>query len=128
MAFTLIILAQPKFMTERIYFRREYASRYYSWFPWAVSAVLVEIPYILFYAASFMCGLYWTAGMSNEAEAGGFFYLHFLMVVLWAVTLGFIIASVSELPTLAAVRIVPTKKKSTHSLLSFTNHLYYTSH
>ncbi|ORZ21210.1 ABC-2 type transporter-domain-containing protein [Absidia repens] len=103
MAFTLIILAQPKFMIERMYFRREYASRYYSWFPWAVSAVLVEIPYILFFAAAFMCGLYWTAGMSGEAEAGGYFYLLFLLVVLWAVTLGFIIAAVCEIPTLASV-------------------------
>ncbi|KAI8338366.1 ABC-2 type transporter-domain-containing protein [Chlamydoabsidia padenii] len=103
MAFTLIILAQPKFMIERTYFRREYASRYYSWLPWAISAVLVEIPYILFYAAAFMCGLYWTAGMSTEPQAGGFFYLHFLMVVLWAVTLGFIIAAIAEVPTLASV-------------------------
>ncbi|CAO3587861.1 unnamed protein product [Absidia cylindrospora] len=103
MAFTLIILAQPKFMIERMYFRREYASRYYSWFPWAVSAVLVEIPYILFFAAAFMCGLYWTAGMNGEAQAGGYFYLLFLLVVLWAVTLGFIIAAVCEIPTLASV-------------------------
>ncbi|KAI8092617.1 ABC-2 type transporter-domain-containing protein [Halteromyces radiatus] len=103
MAFTLIILAQPKFMIERMYFRREYASRYYSWFPWAVSAVLVEIPYILFFAAAFMCGLYWTAGMSNTPESCGYFYVLFLMVVLWAVTLGFIIAAIAEMPTMAAV-------------------------
>ncbi|CAO3630281.1 unnamed protein product [Cunninghamella blakesleeana] len=103
MAFTLIILAQPKFMTERLYFRREYASRYYSWLPWAVSAILVEIPYIIFYAAIFMFGLYWTSGMSTESEAGGYFYILFLFLVFWAVSLGFIIASIAEIPTMAAV-------------------------
>ncbi|KAI8062097.1 ABC-2 type transporter-domain-containing protein [Gongronella butleri] len=103
MAFTIIILAQPKFMIERMFFRREYASRYYSWLPWAVSAVLVELPYILFYAALFMCTLYWTTAMTNTAEACGYFYVIFLMVVFWAFTLGFIIAAIAEFPTMAAV-------------------------
>jgi ABC-type multidrug transport system permease subunit len=125
MAFTIIILAQPKFMTERIYFRREYASRYYSWLPWSISAVLVEVPYsklcplelprpdplthslffliVLFYSAFFMFGLYWTSGMKNTSEAVGYIYLVFSTVVTWSATLGYIIASVAESGTMAAV-------------------------
>ncbi|KAI8969237.1 ABC-2 type transporter-domain-containing protein [Mycotypha africana] len=103
MAFTLIFLAQPKFMTERTYFRREYASRYYSWFPWAVSAVLVELPYVVFFAACFMFGFYWTSGMSTASAACGYFYISFVMIVCWAVTLGFVLAAVSESPTMAAL-------------------------
>ncbi|KAI8332054.1 ABC-2 type transporter-domain-containing protein [Chlamydoabsidia padenii] len=103
MAFTIIILAQPKFMTERVYFRREYASRYYSWFPWAISAVLVEVPYILFYSACYMFGLYWTSGMKNQSEAVGYFYVTFCVVVTWAATLGYIIASIAESGTTASV-------------------------
>ncbi|KAI9007573.1 ABC-2 type transporter-domain-containing protein [Phycomyces nitens] len=103
MAMTLIILAQPKFMTERLFFRREYASRYYSWFPWGISTVLVEIPYIFVFSAFFMFCFYWTAGMSTETEAGGYFYIMFVFIVLWAVTLGFVIAAAAELPTMAAV-------------------------
>ncbi|KAI8376931.1 ABC-2 type transporter-domain-containing protein [Blakeslea trispora] len=102
-AMTLIILAQPAFMTERTYFRREYASRYYSWLPWGVSAVLVEIPYIFFFAAAFMVGFYWTAGMTNVSEACGYFYVTYVVFICWAVTLGFNIAAVAELPTMAAV-------------------------
>ena len=103
MCFTMIILAQPKFMTERMYFRREYASRYYGWFPWAVSAILVEIPYVIFFAATFMFGFYWTAGMQNTAAACGYFYITFVALVCWAVTLGFVIAAVAEQPTMAAL-------------------------
>ncbi|KAI8997800.1 ABC-2 type transporter-domain-containing protein [Pilobolus umbonatus] len=103
MAMTMIILAQPKFMTERVYFRREYASRYYSWFPWAISAIMVEVPYIIFFAATFMFGFYWTAGMTNTSEACGYFYITFVVLVCWAITLGFNIAAVSEFPTMAAV-------------------------
>ncbi|KAL0075492.1 ABC-2 type transporter-domain-containing protein [Phycomyces blakesleeanus] len=103
MAMTLVILSQPKFMTERLFFRREYASRYYSWLPWGVSTVLVEIPYVFVFAASFLFCFYWTTGMSNTAEAGGYFYIMVVFLVLWAVTLGFVIAAASELPTMAAV-------------------------
>ncbi|KAG1471749.1 hypothetical protein G6F56_001944 [Rhizopus delemar] len=103
MAFTLIILAQPKFMIERTFFRKEYASRYYSWATWALSMILVEIPYILVFAAVFMFGFYWTVGMKNTAEACGYFYIIFVAMISWAVTLGFVIAATSELPTMAAV-------------------------
>ncbi|ORX47211.1 hypothetical protein DM01DRAFT_1339227 [Hesseltinella vesiculosa] len=103
MAFTIIILAQPKFMIERMYMRRDLASKYYSWLPWGISALLVEIPYIFVYSALFMCTLYWTSGMSNTAEACGYFYILFSMLVLWAYTLGFIIAGFCEVPTMAAV-------------------------
>ncbi|KAG1495472.1 hypothetical protein G6F46_007714 [Rhizopus delemar] len=103
MAMTMIILAQPKFMTERIYFRREYASRYYGWLPFGISAILVELPYIFFFAAAYMCGFYWTAGMTNTPQACGYFYITFVVLVCWAVTLGFVIAAVAELPTMAAV-------------------------
>ncbi|CDS09454.1 hypothetical protein LRAMOSA10814 [Lichtheimia ramosa] len=103
MAFTLIILAQPKFMTERLYFRREYASRFYSWLPFAISAILVEIPYIIFYCACFMGGIYWTAGLMNTPEACGFFYIMLVGFVFWAVTLGFVIAAIAESPVMASV-------------------------
>ncbi|KAI9277795.1 ABC-2 type transporter-domain-containing protein [Sporodiniella umbellata] len=103
MAFTMVILAQPKFMTERTFFRKEYASRYYSWVTWGLSAILVEIPYALFFAAIFMFGFYWTVGMKNTPEACGYFYIMFAIMISWAVTLGFVIAAIAELPTMAAV-------------------------
>ncbi|KAI8969248.1 ABC-2 type transporter-domain-containing protein [Mycotypha africana] len=103
MAFTLIFLAQPKFITERTYFRREYASRYYSWLPWAISAILVELPYIIFFAAFFMFGFYWTTGMRNTSEACGYFYIAFVVLVFWSVSIGFVLAAISESPTTAAL-------------------------
>lgn len=101
MANILIILAQPKFMTERLYFRREYASRYYGWVPFGLSAILVEIPYIIVFSTLFMCGFYWTAGLQNTSEACGYFFIMLVFFVFWAVSLGFVIASVAEIPTLA---------------------------
>lgn len=62
-------------MVERLYFRREYASRFYGWMPFAFAAILVEVPYIFVFSAFFMCGMYWTAGLVNTSEAVGYFYL-----------------------------------------------------
>jgi ABC-type multidrug transport system permease subunit len=90
-------------MTERQWFRREYASKYYGWAPFALSSILVEIPYILVLSALFMGGFYWTAGLKNTPEACGFFYIFLCIFVFWAVSFGFLIASVSESPTVAAV-------------------------
>ncbi|KAI9314279.1 ABC-2 type transporter-domain-containing protein [Dichotomocladium elegans] len=103
MANFMIILAQPKFMTERLYFRREYASRFYGWAPFAFSTILVEIPYIIVFAAFFMFGMYWTAGLVPTSEATGYFYIMLLVFVFWSVLLGFNIASIAENPTLAGV-------------------------
>lgn len=83
-------------MTERLYFRREYASRYYSWLPFGLTSILVEIPYVLVFSAFFMCGFYWTAGLVNRPENCGYFYLIVIFFIFWAITLGFLIAAISR--------------------------------
>jgi ABC-type multidrug transport system permease subunit len=50
-----------------------------------------------------MGGFYWTAGLKNTPEACGFFYIFLCIFVFWAVAFGFLIAAVSESPTVAAV-------------------------
>ncbi|KAG0172189.1 hypothetical protein DFQ30_011013 [Apophysomyces sp. BC1015] len=97
-----LMLCQPKFMMERSYFRREYASRYYSWLPWSVSIVLVEIPYILVYSAFYTCCFYWTAGMQNDFQSVIYFYITFNVILLWSITLSFVIGAYTESPNVAA--------------------------
>ncbi|CEG74916.1 hypothetical protein RMATCC62417_10044 [Rhizopus microsporus] len=103
MALTLIILAQLKFMGERLYFRREYASGYYGWLPFGISVILVEIPYVLVLVTAYMCGFYWSAGMTNTAESCAYFFAILLVLVCWAITIGFAIAATVELPMTAAM-------------------------
>ncbi|KAI8366704.1 ABC-2 type transporter-domain-containing protein [Radiomyces spectabilis] len=103
MSNALIILAQPRFMQERMWFRREYASKYYGWAPFALSCILVEIPYLLFFSAIFLCCFYWTAGLQNESSRVGFFYIHFAVFMMYSVSLGFMIAAFSSTPPMAAV-------------------------
>ncbi|KAI8147471.1 ABC-2 type transporter-domain-containing protein [Fennellomyces sp. T-0311] len=103
LGYMMIILAQPKFMTERKYFRREYASRFYGWGPFAISSILVEIPYILFLCALYMFCLYWTAGFLNTSEACGHYYLMLVLFIFWAVSLGFVLGGLTEEAYIAAI-------------------------
>ncbi|KAF7723960.1 hypothetical protein EC973_001476 [Apophysomyces ossiformis] len=103
MSNALIILAQPRFMQERMWFRREYASKYYGWAPFALSCIFVEIPYIIFLATIFLFCFYWTAGLDNISDRVGFFYIHFIVFLLYSVSLGFMIAAFSSTPPMAAV-------------------------
>ncbi|KAI8143007.1 ABC-2 type transporter-domain-containing protein [Fennellomyces sp. T-0311] len=101
--YMMIVMAQPKFMTERLYFRREYASRYYGWVPFAISSILVEVPYILFLCALYMCSVYWTVGFVNTSEASGYYYLLLMAFIFWSVTFGFILGGLTENPFVAAI-------------------------
>ncbi|OZJ04704.1 hypothetical protein BZG36_02532 [Bifiguratus adelaidae] len=103
MSNSLIILAQPRYMAERQWFRREYAGKYYSWAPFALSCILVELPYIIVLAAFFLFCFYWTAEMNQGSDRIGFFYIHFVFFVFYAVSLGFLIAAFSTTQTMAAV-------------------------
>ncbi|KAI9265133.1 ABC-2 type transporter-domain-containing protein [Phascolomyces articulosus] len=103
LAYMMITMGQPKFMGERVFFRREYASRFYGWVPYAMSAIIVEIPYILFLCFLFMIGIYYTVGLADTSEAAGYYYLMTVLFVVWAVTMGFILGGLTENPYIAAV-------------------------
>ncbi|KAI8140090.1 ABC-2 type transporter-domain-containing protein [Fennellomyces sp. T-0311] len=96
MAETLIRAVQPMFLMERSYFRRDYASRYYGWLPFSISIIMVEIIYVLVLAAIFLCITYWTIGFASTSATVGYFYIMLAVKVIWAVTLGLVLASLTE--------------------------------
>ncbi|KAI8968506.1 ABC-2 type transporter-domain-containing protein [Mycotypha africana] len=103
MSNAMIILVQPRFMQERLWFRREHASKYYGWAPFALSCLLVEIPYLIVFGTIFLFCFYWTAGLENTSDRVGFFYIHFIVFLCYSVFLGFNIAAFSSTPPMAAV-------------------------
>ncbi|KAG2223863.1 hypothetical protein INT45_012736 [Circinella minor] len=103
MANSLIVLVQPRFMEERQWFRREHASKYYGWMPFALACVLVEIPYIWCFDALFLFCFYWTAGLQNTSDRIGYFFLLFGTFLGFSISFGLLIAAFSTTPTMAAV-------------------------
>ncbi|KAI7870736.1 ABC-2 type transporter-domain-containing protein [Spinellus fusiger] len=103
MSNSLIVLAQPRFMQERVWFRREHAAKYYGWAPFAFSCILVELPYIIFLSTIFLVCFYWTVGLDTTADRIGYFYIHFNVFLFYSVSLGYTIAAFSNTPSMAAV-------------------------
>ncbi|CEP18981.1 hypothetical protein [Parasitella parasitica] len=100
---TVIILVQPRYMQERTWFRREYASKYYGWSPFALSCILVEVPYLVFLSAVFLICYYWTTGLQNLSERVGYFYMQFVVYMFHSISFGYAIAAFCESPTMAAI-------------------------
>ncbi|KAI9266979.1 ABC-2 type transporter-domain-containing protein [Sporodiniella umbellata] len=99
---SLIILVQPKFMQERTWFRREYASSYYSLSPFVLSCLLVEIPYLFVYTAILMSCFYWSVGINSSANYAGFFFVSYFALAFYSVTLGLLVAALSNTLSMAA--------------------------
>jgi ATP-binding cassette subfamily G (WHITE) protein 2 (SNQ2) len=92
---SLIILAQPMFMKQRQYFRREYASKFYGWWQFAVSIILVELPYLAANAGLFILLFYWTAGLESSAINGFYVFIAFVAFMWFSVSFGQVIAYVN---------------------------------
>ncbi|GAM19699.1 hypothetical protein SAMD00019534_028740 [Acytostelium subglobosum LB1] len=90
----LIFNALPQFFMQREYFRRDYASKFYGWFPFALSIVLVELPYLLVTGTIFFFTLYWTAGLQYNADTGFYFWIMFQMFLFFCVSFGQAMAAV----------------------------------
>ncbi|KAF2071314.1 hypothetical protein CYY_007364 [Polysphondylium violaceum] len=84
----LIFIALPQFFMQREFFRRDYASKFYSWFPFALSIVVVELPYITITGTIFFVCSYWTAGLDYNADTGFYFWIIFIMFLFFCVSFG----------------------------------------
>ncbi|KAK9760197.1 ATP-binding cassette transporter snq2 [Basidiobolus ranarum] len=104
MGLTLIFSIQPQFMAQRAFFRRDYASKYYGFFAFAVSIILVEIPYMCVAGALGFLPLYWTAGLETTALDG--FYLYILLVIFLLFSISFGLAIAAMLQSMAQASIV----------------------
>jgi len=100
----LILLAQPMFMRQRQYFRREYASKFYVWWQFAVTMVLVELPYLAVTATAFVLISYWTANLESTAVRGFYYWITFIVFMFFCVSFGQVVASFCS--TLAQVAVL----------------------
>ncbi|PRP87719.1 hypothetical protein PROFUN_02419 [Planoprotostelium fungivorum] len=89
----LIFNAMPIFFMQREYFRRDYASKFYSWLPFAVSIVLVELPYLTLAGTLSMVCSYWSAGLDSTPINGFYYWILFVLFLFYCVAFGQAIAA-----------------------------------
>jgi len=91
----LIFGALPVFFMQREYFRRDYASKFYSWFPFALSIVLVELPYLIVAGTLAMFCSYWSAGLDSTAHNGFYFWILYILFLFFCVAFGQVVGGLS---------------------------------
>ncbi|KAI1314533.1 hypothetical protein EDD11_002008 [Mortierella claussenii] len=103
MAALLVNMVQPRFHMERQWFYREFAGKYYGWKPFAVSIMLIEIPYIILSASIFFVVFYWTVGFVSDSTLTFFTWLMIVVFCMFAISLGQLIAALTPSTTVAAL-------------------------
>ncbi|KAF9416671.1 hypothetical protein BGZ94_010157 [Podila epigama] len=93
MAPLLCNTVQPRLQTERLWFFREQAGKYYGWKPFALSIITVEMPFIIFAVTVFFLVLYWTVGFTTDSVSTLYTYLMLIIFTIFAITLGQFIAA-----------------------------------
>ncbi|KAF9087683.1 hypothetical protein BGX23_007952 [Mortierella sp. AD031] len=103
MAPLLANTVEPRFHVERQWFFREQAGKYYSWKPFAISIILIELPFMLFITTVFFCILYWTVGFTTDSVSTFYTYLMMVIFTIFAITLGQWIAAWTPSTQVAAL-------------------------
>ncbi|KAI8577910.1 hypothetical protein K450DRAFT_266269 [Umbelopsis ramanniana AG] len=104
MGLTLVFSIQPQFMMQRLFFRRDFASKYYGFAAFALAMILVEIPYMCVAGAVGFLPLYWTAGLETTHLDG--FYLYLLLVIFLMFSISFGLAIAAMLESMAQASII----------------------
>ncbi|KAF9428716.1 hypothetical protein BGZ94_001367 [Podila epigama] len=103
MAALLVTMVQPRFQLERQWFYRELAGKYYGWKPFAFTAILIEIPYVILSGTVFFLCFYWTTGMLTDPSITFYTWVLLCVFCLFAITLGQAIAALTPSAQVAAL-------------------------
>lgn len=103
MAALLVNMVEPRFHMERQWFYRELAGKYYGWKPFAVSIMVVEIPYVILTGTIFFVVFYWTVGFVSNSVLTFYTWLMLIVFCLFAITLGQLIGALTPSTTVAAL-------------------------
>ncbi|KAN0023395.1 hypothetical protein ACTFIU_011565 [Dictyostelium citrinum] len=82
----LIYLVLPMFFIQKEYFKRDTASKYYSWHSFSLAMIAVEIPYVIVSSTLFFITTYWTSGIDSSASANFYYWLMHTMFSVYIVS------------------------------------------
>jgi ABC-type multidrug transport system ATPase subunit/ABC-type multidrug transport system permease subunit len=100
-----IILAQvqPKYAMARTIAHREQDAKAYRTIPFALSMAIAETPYSLLCAVGFFLPIHYIPGMQSAPDRAGYELLMTLVVELFAVALGQMVAAATPSPKISAL-------------------------
>ncbi|KAF9208169.1 hypothetical protein BGZ49_009566 [Haplosporangium sp. Z 27] len=103
MAPLLCNTVEPRFQTERQWFFREKAGKYYNWLPFGITIIVVEIPFMIGIGTVFFLILYWCVGFNGNSGAAIYTYVMVILFTIFSITLGQMIAAWTPSVQIAAL-------------------------
>ncbi|KAJ2373879.1 ATP-binding cassette transporter snq2, partial [Coemansia sp. RSA 2603] len=94
---------QPEFLRQRQYYGRETSTNQYGWRAFAAAIILTEWPFSFVTNTVFFVCFYWTVGLNSITDRVGYFYISYIILGLFSLTLGQAIASFSPNDIIAAM-------------------------
>ncbi|KAJ2720377.1 ATP-binding cassette transporter snq2 [Coemansia sp. Benny D115] len=94
---------QPEFLRQRQYYGRETSTNQYGWRAFAFAIIFTEWPFSFVSNTVFFVCFYWTVGLNGITDRVGYFYLSYIVLGIFSLTLGQAIASFSPNDIVAAM-------------------------
>ncbi|KAJ2724461.1 ATP-binding cassette transporter snq2 [Coemansia sp. Benny D115] len=86
---------QPQFLRQRLYYSREASTNQYGWEAFSFAIIITEWPFAVVSNTLFFVCFYWLVGLNSLANRTGFFYIAYILLGIFSLTLGQAIAAFS---------------------------------
>ncbi|KAJ2826531.1 ATP-binding cassette transporter snq2 [Coemansia erecta] len=96
----------PEFIRSRKIYGRESSTNQYGWLAWSTAAIFSEWPFSVVSNTLYVVCLYWTVGLNPISDRVGYFYINYILLGFYSLTLGQAIASFSPNEMVASL-VVP---------------------
>ncbi|KAJ2492593.1 ATP-binding cassette transporter snq2 [Coemansia sp. RSA 2050] len=94
---------QPEFLRQRLYYGREASTNQYGWRAFAFAIIFTEWPFSFVTNTVFFVSFYWTVGLNSISDRIGYFYIAYIILGVFSLTLGQAIAAFSPNDFVAAL-------------------------
>ncbi|KAJ2641664.1 ATP-binding cassette transporter snq2, partial [Coemansia sp. RSA 1694] len=86
---------QPQFLRQRIYYSREASTNQYGWEAFSFAVIVTEWPFAVVSNTLFFVCFYWLVGLNSLANRTGYFYIAYILLGIFSLSLGQAIAAFS---------------------------------
>ncbi|KAJ1767965.1 ATP-binding cassette transporter snq2 [Coemansia sp. RSA 1813] len=94
---------QPQFLRQRLYYSRESSTNQYGWEAFTFAIILTEWPFAILSNTVFFVCFYWLVGLNSLANRTGYFYIAYIALGIFSVTIGQAIAAFSPNDVVASM-------------------------
>ncbi|KAJ2099259.1 ATP-binding cassette transporter snq2 [Coemansia sp. S100] len=94
---------QPQFLRQRMYYSREASTNQYGWEAFSFAVIVTEWPFAVVSNTLFFVCFYWLVGLNSIGNRTGYFYISYILLGIFSLTLGQAIAAFSPNDVVASM-------------------------